>query len=92
MNGVRLAWVPVKSMSRFLPGGSVALFRKKRHYVRGDVLLVRHPEHGKIVRRLHVVGRNGRYSLEPLEPPRKRLHLGPIEREWVRGAMVCRLL
>ncbi|QIQ86693.1 S24/S26 family peptidase [Erythrobacter sp.] len=92
MVGIRLAWVPAKSMSRILPGGSLALFMKKRAYVRGDILLVRHPEHGKIVRRLHVVGRKGRYSLEPLGQSEQRLRLGPIEPEWVRGAMVCRIL
>lgn len=92
MIGIRLAWVSAKSMSRILPGGNIALFRKKRHYVRGDILLVRHPDHGTIVRRLHVIGRNGRYSLEPLGGEKKRLNLGLIEPGWVKGAMVCRLI
>ena len=92
MFGLRLAWVTSRKLSRLLPGGTLALFRRKADVTRGDIVLVEHPEHGRIVRRVHTVNRYGRLSLEPLDPSRKRLRLGLIEPEWVRGALVFRLL
>lgn len=91
MFGLRLPWVPCKRMSRILPGGTVGLFKRRRNYVRGDVVLVRHPEHGRIVRRIFAAGRRGRYALEVLGPGQIR-GLGMIEPERVYGAMIVRLL
>ncbi|MEE4337514.1 MAG: S24/S26 family peptidase [Erythrobacter sp.] len=91
MFGLRLAWVPCKKMSRILPGWTVGLFRSEPAYVRGDVFLLRHPEHGALVRQIYAVGRNGRYSVEVLNSDQQR-GLGFIEPEWVRAAMLFRVL
>lgn len=91
MLGLRLAWVPSKRMRRLLPGGTIALFKRKRAYVRGDVVIVRHPEHGKLVRRIFAVSREGRYSLEPISKG-QRTGLGFIEPEWMCGRMLFRLI
>jgi len=91
MFGLSVAWVPCKRMRRVLPAGTLALFRRKRVYVRGDIVLVQHPELGRIVRRVFAVGRRGRYSLEVLGPGQVR-GLGMIEPDSMRGAMLFRLL
>jgi len=91
MFGLSVAWVPCRRMRRILPTGTLTLFRGKRRYSRGEIVLVHHPEHGRIVRRVFAAGRRGRYSLEVLGPDQVR-GLGMIEPEWVRGAMLFRLL
>ncbi|MEQ8410948.1 MAG: S24/S26 family peptidase [Erythrobacter sp.] len=78
-------------MRRILPGGTIALFARRRAYVRGDIVIVRHPEYGTIVRAIFAVSRDGRYSLEPLNRQQAR-GLGFMEPEWVRARMLFRLI
>lgn len=50
-------------MGSTLPFRSFALFRRARSVKRGDVVLVDHPRHGPIVRRVSAVNRRGRVTL-----------------------------
>ncbi|MEE4205976.1 MAG: S24/S26 family peptidase [Erythrobacter sp.] len=78
-------------MRLLLPGGTVAVFTRKRHYERGEVVLVEHPEHGRLIRRIYAIGRHGRYSLDVINRDQSG-GLGMIEPEWIRGGVAFRLL
>ena len=52
MFGLKVIRVAGDSMSPALPEGSFVLFRRASRYRIGDVVLVRHPEFGTIVKRI----------------------------------------
>lgn len=47
-----------------LPHGTVALFKTRIRPKKGDVVLVQHPEFGKIARKVGAVGREGNVHLK----------------------------
>lgn len=93
MFGLSMAWIPAKGLRRLLPWGTVALFRKQAAVQRGDVVLIRHPEHGALVRRVFAVSRRGGVSFEPLPGMRNpHRNLGILPPERVLGRLVFRII
>ena len=93
MFGFTIGRVRGRGVDPKLPVGSFALFRRRRAVQRGDVVLVEHPELGRIVKRVTAVGRKGNVHLKGMsghhasdEPT------GRVPREAVLGSFVRRLL
>ena len=79
-------------MGRVLPHRSLALFRRKRRVSKGDIVLVDHPELGRIVKRVAAVTVNGRYSLRGAQPNSEgETRLGAVDGKLIRGTLVGRL-
>ncbi|MEP3420302.1 MAG: S24 family peptidase [Erythrobacter sp.] len=91
--GVTLVLVDGVSMGRVLPHRTLALFRRKRKVSKGDIVLVKHPEFGRIVKIVAAVTVNGRYSLRGAHPnSTSEERLGAVEGTFIQGTLVCRLI
>ncbi|WP_299191783.1 S24/S26 family peptidase [uncultured Erythrobacter sp.] len=95
MFGFSIARVRGKGIELNLPEGSIALFRRRKTKAirRGDVVLVDHPDLGRIVKKVTAVGRKGNVHLKGMsssatgdEPS------GKVPREAVLGRFVRRLI
>lgn len=92
MFGLSIARVKGNSLAPQLPHGSIVMFRRRRGVARGDVVLVDHPDLGRIVRKVTTVGRRGNVYLkdvprdEETNEPQSR-----VARELVRGVMFGKL-
>ncbi|MFU7527880.1 S24/S26 family peptidase [Qipengyuania sp. ASV99] len=90
--GFSLVLVNGKRMGRVLPHRSIALFRRKRKVSKGDIVLVKHPEFGTLVKTCAAVTINGRYSLRGATPDAEsELRLGAIEGRYIKGTLVAKL-
>lgn len=63
MLGWKLGRISDSSMEPQLPRGSFALFRAVKRVKRSDIVLVDHPDHGLLVRKVSAVSVNGRVGL-----------------------------
>lgn len=87
--GFCLVLVNAKRMGRVLPHRSLALFRYKRKVSKGDIVLVRHPEFGTVIKTCAAVTINGRYSLRGARPNAEdEVRLGAVEGRYIRGTFV----
>ena len=90
--GITLVWVDGVRMGRVLPHRCLALFRRKRKVSKGDIVLVDHPEFGRIVKLVAAVTINGRYSLRGAHPNSDgETPLGAVEGRQIRGTLMWRL-
>lgn len=90
--GISLVFVDGRKMGRVLPHRSLALFRRKRKVSKGDIVLVDHPEFGRLVKRVAAVTVNGRYSLRGATPnATNEQSLGAVEGSMIKGSLVARL-
>ncbi len=79
-------------MGRVLPHRSFALFRRKRKVSKGDIVLVDHPDYGRMVKMVAAVTINGRYSLRGANPNSEtELPLGAVEGHCIRGTLIWRM-
>ncbi len=91
--GITLVLVDGESMGHLLPHRTLALFRRRRNVSKGDIVLVDHPEFGRIVKLVAAVTVNGRYSLCGAHPnSTSEQRLGTIEGPQIKGSLVCRLI
>lgn len=60
---MKIARVSGRSLEPGLRNGSFAVFRRKREIMRGDIVLVRHPDRDKLVKRVATITLRGRISL-----------------------------
>lgn len=90
--GITLVWVNGRRMGRVLPHRSFALFRRKRKVSKGDIVLVDHPEYGRIVKLVAAVTVNGRYSLRGAQPnSESEARIGAVDGRRIRGTLVWRV-
>lgn len=90
--GFTIARIRGGSMEPMLPSGSIALFRARRSVVRGDVVLVDHPDFGLIVKRANMVDEDGTVALEGTSPASTSAErLGSVKFANVKGVLVRRL-
>lgn len=99
MFGFKIGRVRDDAVSRKLPRGSIALFRRHRSIRRGDVVLVEHPDLGRVVRQVSVVGRRGNIHFKRIsddnddgEAAGKKEANGKVRRDAVLGRLVIRLI
>ena len=79
-------------MEAVLRHGSIALFRHRKRPMRGDIVLVDHPELGRIVRKVSAVGRQGNVHLTVTSRGISAEERGGrVPREAVLGVFVRRL-
>lgn len=90
--GYSIARVSGNNLGPNAPDGSIALFRDRKGIARGDIVLVDHPELGRIVKKVSAVGRNGNVHLRGTS---RSMTTGEeqsrVPRELVRGVWVWRL-
>lgn len=60
---IRIARVRGRSTEPKLGDGTFVLFRRSKRVKRGDVVLVKHPELGWMVKRVGALAKNGRVAL-----------------------------
>lgn len=90
--GITLVWIDGVNMGRVLPHRSFALFRRKRKVSKGDIVLVDHPEYGRMVKLVAAVTVNGRYSLRGAHPnSESESSLGAVDGCQIRGTLVWRM-
>lgn len=80
-------------MEPFLRHGTIALFRKRKQPTRSDIVLVDHPELGRVVRKVKAVGRNGNLHLTATSRRfgQEKQKAGKVPMSAVRGILVSRL-
>ncbi len=79
-------------MRPVLPDGSAGLFRAGRRVKRSDIVLVDHPEHGLLVRKVATVSLQGRVWLQSMAHcPRSPGKLPSIEPDRVVGRLALKL-
>ena len=91
--GFTIARIRGRSMEPELRHGTIALFRKRKRPVRGEVVLVDHPKLGRIARKVTTVGRKGNVHLAATS---RRVSgrcekAGAVPREAVCGVLVRKL-
>jgi len=90
--GMTLVWIDGTRMGRVLPHRSFALFWRKRKVSKGDIVLVDHPEHGRIVKLVAAVTINGRYSLRGKQAnSTDETPLGAVDGRQIRGTLIWRI-
>lgn len=90
--GLRVGRVRGENSGVGMPDGTVILFRHGRRPKRGDIVLVDHPELGRIVRKVSVVGRRGSVNLKGMSSRTEGGQgKGRVEPDAVLGVMVCKL-
>ena len=90
--GYSIARVSGHGLGSSLPDGSIVLFRRRRGVARGDVVLVDHPELGRVIRKVSAVGRKGNVHLQGTSRHSgEGKPLGKVPRECVLGVKVRRL-
>ena len=90
--GFRIARVKGTGLAPALPHGSILLFRRRKGVARGDIVLVDHPEFGRIVGKISTVGRKGNVYLQGM--PRDEAsegQRGKVARDLVRGVKIGKL-
>ncbi len=91
--GVTLVLVDGMRMGRVLSHRTLALFWRKRKVSKGDIVLVDHPEYGRMVKIVAAVTVNGRYSLRGAHPNSdSEERLGAVEGSHIRGKLLFRLI
>ena len=92
MFGFKIARVRGKGVEPVLPSGSIGLFRHRKGVRRGDVILVDHPELGRIVKKVTAVGRKGNVHLKGMSSHATEGEaIGKVPLEAVLGRFVRRL-
>ena len=92
MLGFSIARVKGSSLAPQLPHGSIVLFRRRKGLARGDVVLVDHPELGRIVRKISTVGRRGNvYLAGMVRDENSEESSSRIARKLVRGVKFSKL-
>ena len=87
--GFRLVLVDGRRMGRVLPHRALALFRRKRKVTKGDIVLVDHPQYGRMVKTCAAVTVKGRYSLRGARPNSQgEQRLGAVEGRYIKGTLV----
>lgn len=90
--GFSLVLVNGRTMGRVLPHRSLALFYRKRKVSKGDIVLVKHPDFGTVVKTCAAVTINGRYSLRGARPnAENEERLGAVEGTYIRGTLIATL-
>lgn len=90
--GLTIARVTGPGMEPKLPHGSVALFRRRNKTKRGDVVLVEHPEFGRIVKQVSAVGRKGNVHISSTSRGgESSQELGSVPRANVLGVLKFKL-
>ncbi|MGB3710148.1 MAG: S24/S26 family peptidase [Erythrobacter sp.] len=93
MFGLKLARLRDRSMEPRLPRGSIALFRRAPRTMRGDVVLLDHPEFGRMVKQVSTVGKFGNIYLRGTSRySRSERELGKVPPTAILGVLVRRLL
>ena len=92
MFGFSISRVRGTSLAPQLPHGSIVLFRRREGLARGDIVLVDHPELGRIVRKITTVGRRGNVYLAGMaRDDTGEESSSRIARELVRGVKFGKL-
>ena len=92
MFGFSIARVKGASLAPQLPHGSIVLFRRRKGVARGDIVLVDHPELGRIVRKITTVGRRGNvYLAGMVRDETSEESSSRVSRERVRGVKFGKL-
>ncbi len=92
MLGYTIFRVSGNSMRPVLPHKSAGLFRAARSFKRSDVVLVMHPDHGLLVRKVAGVSKEGRVGLRSLARcPRSPSGLANVEPQHVVGKLTLRM-
>ncbi|MEP3049940.1 MAG: S24/S26 family peptidase [Erythrobacter sp.] len=87
--GFTFARIDGGSMEPVLPSGSMALFRRRKTVVKGDIVLADHPEFGVIVKRVRAIEPDGALALEGTAPQSTSAQrLGSVEPARVRGVLL----
>lgn len=90
--GFRLVLINGRKMGRTLPHRSLALFKRKRKVSKNDVVLVDHPEYGRMVKTCAAVTINGRYSLRGATPNAEdEVRLGAVDGVHIKGTHIATL-
>jgi signal peptidase I len=90
--GFTIARVRGQSMEPGLPHGTLVLFRRRKGVKRGDVVLVDHPEHGRIVKKVSAVGRQGNIHLRGTSGRASGTSgMSKIHKDAVLGVMLSKL-
>ena len=80
-------------MGRVLAHRTLALFWRKRKVSKGDIVLIEHPEFGRMIKIVAAVTINGRYSLRGAQPNSdSEERLGAVEGSHIRGTLLFRLI
>ena len=76
-----------------LPFKSIALFRETGRFKRSDIVLVDHPEHGVLVRKVSAIAVNsGRVGLRGIcRTGNSARKLGNVDRDLVLGKLLVRM-
>ena len=91
--GWTIVLVDSRRMGRVLPHRSLAVFRRKRKVCKSDIVLIKHPEYGTMVKKVAAVTINGRYSLRGASPDAaSEQRLGVVEGRYIKGTLVGRLI
>ena len=64
--GLKIARVRGRSMEPGLPHGTIALFRTSIRPKKDDLVLVEHPDLGKVARKVRAIGRKGNVHLKAI--------------------------
>lgn len=79
-------------MGRTLPHRSIALFKRKKKVSKSDIVLVDHPEYGRMVKSCAAVTVNGRYSLRgPRQNAEDEVRLGAVDGKHIKGTHIVTL-
>lgn len=90
--GFRLVLIDGRRMGRTLPHRSIALFKRKKKVRKSDIVLVDHPEFGRVVKTCAAVTINGRYSLRGARPnSEEEVRLGAVEGIYIKGTHIATL-
>lgn len=92
MFGWKLGRISDSSMEPQLPKGSFALFRKVKRVKRSDIVLVDHPDHGWLVRKVSAVSMSGRIGLRGVSRSATSARkLGNVDPDRILGKFAMRL-
>ncbi len=89
--GLRLVRIDGDSMAPKLPHGTFALFRRTRWIRPEDIVLVKHPVFGRIVKKVVSVSSRGITLTGLSSRSVSSLSLGPVDRRAVQGKLIMEL-
>lgn len=91
--GMSISRVKGTSLGPKIRDGSFVLFRGGKGARRGDVVLVEHPQLGRIVKKVYAVSRKGDIYLDGLSSDSKDAEIRKsVPRDAVVGVKVCKLI
>lgn len=89
---MKIARVTGRSLEPGLRNGSFAVFRRKREVKRGDIVLVRHPSYGKLIKKVATITLRGRIALHGMsEHGATGEGQSSVDRQEVLGKLMFRI-